>query len=885
MVEPTSRLAAALADRYRLERELGQGGMATVYLAEDLKHRRQVALKLLRPELSSLIGPERFLKEIEVTASLQHPHILPLHDSGSADGLLFYVMPYVAGESLRQKLTREKQLGVEEAVRITTQVASALDYAHRRNVIHRDIKPENILLHEGQALLADFGIALALRQAGGERITETGLSLGTPQYMSPEQAAGDRELDARSDVYSLGCVLYEMLAGEPPHTGPTVQAVIARVMHEEPRALSLARKTIPPHVEAAVRQAMAKLPADRFAGAAAFAAALANPGFTASAGTGGRAKRRRAAMPGIGAVVALALFLLLGIFLGRGTASGGPVTYDVALPDSAPIWFTGGSPWGEGWTALAVSPSGDFVVYVARRDTATELWYRSLLDTVARPIAGTRGAYYPMLSPDGERVAFFSGNQLQVMPLAGGTALALGEVDRPHGARWKSANQIWVSDRNSTSLRVFDPAARTSRAIASGPCFIPDALAEGRVLCGYREWPAAVVATVDTLDHADSQFLRLRSGGTADTAALLAGTDFRQLDRSLITFMSLDGALSAAEVDLLHLRAEAPVTVIPGVRREGFNGPGQYAVSPSGTLVYVPGDNAEIGAFVRLREGVEPEELPIPPAVHHRFDLSRNGSRLATALYGPDGMELWSYELATGRGERWLRGLYIGEPRWDPRGERLMVSILGRAGAKGVAVFGAPESSTGPDTLFDGQQDFEPFSWFADSLLLGDLVGASSTSARLDLRSNPPRVDSFPSERDQFLSTLSPDGRWLAYNGTSTGKWDVYLERFPGDGRRYKVSPAGGVEPLWRDARHLVFRSGVTWYEATVNPANSRPVGEPRLLFSDPRFLDTRGRSNVMAPDGSIIYLRGTDQTTRTFLRVVPRFADLVRRRVREVRQ
>jgi eukaryotic-like serine/threonine-protein kinase len=239
--------------------------MATVYLAEDLKHHRQVALKVLRPDLSALLGAERFLKEIEVTANLQHPHLLPLFDSGEAAGLLFYVMPYLTGESLRQKLVREKQLGIAEAVRIATQVASALDYAHRRNVIHRDIKPENILLQEGQALIADFGIALALRQAGGNRLTETGLSLGTPRYMSPEQATGDRELDARSDVYSLGCVLYEMLAGEPPHTGPTVQAVIAKVLTDRPRLVTELRSTVPVYVAEALEVALAKLPADRFA--------------------------------------------------------------------------------------------------------------------------------------------------------------------------------------------------------------------------------------------------------------------------------------------------------------------------------------------------------------------------------------------------------------------------------------------------------------------------------------------------------------------------------------------------------------------------------------------------------------------------------------------
>ena len=299
-------LASALADRYRLEREVGQGGMATVYLAHDIRHDRKVALKVLRAELSAILGAQRFLAEIKTTANLQHPHILGLFDSGEAGGLVFYVMPFVEGESLRARLVREKQLPVEDAVRIAREVADALDYAHRHGVIHRDIKPENILLHDGRALVADFGIALAAaRSDGGSRMTETGMSLGTPHYMSPEQAMGEREITARSDVYALGCVLYEMLTGEPPFTGPTAQAIFARVMTEEPRSLTLQRKTVPPHVEAAVLTALSKLPADRFSTAAQFGEALSRPGLaTVPIAPPGRPRREppAAACPGAGSL-------------------------------------------------------------------------------------------------------------------------------------------------------------------------------------------------------------------------------------------------------------------------------------------------------------------------------------------------------------------------------------------------------------------------------------------------------------------------------------------------------------------------------------------------------------------------------------------------------
>ena len=297
MPEITARLTTALADRYAIEREIGAGGMATVYLAEDLKHHRKVAVKVLRPELAAVLGAERFLKEIEVTANLQHPNILPLYDSGEADAFLYYVMPYIEGESLRDKLNREKQLAVEETVEIAKSVAGALSYAHERGVIHRDIKPENILLQAGQALVADFGIALAVSQAGGTRLTETGLSLGTPHYMSPEQALGDRELDARSDVYSLGATVYEMLVGDPPHMGSTVQAIIAKVLSETPSPITRARELVPPNVDAAVRQSLAKTPADRFHSAAEFAEALTNPAFTLQTAATQAAERAAPAEP------------------------------------------------------------------------------------------------------------------------------------------------------------------------------------------------------------------------------------------------------------------------------------------------------------------------------------------------------------------------------------------------------------------------------------------------------------------------------------------------------------------------------------------------------------------------------------------------------------
>ena len=272
-----ARLSAALGERYAIQRELGAGGMATVYLATDSKHDRPVALKVLRPELAAVLGAERFLQEIRISARLDHPHILTLIDSGGSDGLLWYVLPYVRGESLRARLNREKQLSVDAAITLGSQIARALDYAHRHGVIHRDVKPENVLLHEGEAVVTDFGIALAVREAGGPRLTGTGLSLGTPHYMSPEQASGMQDLDTRSDVYSLGAVVYEMLAGEPPHTGPTVPVVIAKLLTQQPTPLRLLRNSVPEAISQTVAKALAKVPSDRFSTALQFAEALERP--------------------------------------------------------------------------------------------------------------------------------------------------------------------------------------------------------------------------------------------------------------------------------------------------------------------------------------------------------------------------------------------------------------------------------------------------------------------------------------------------------------------------------------------------------------------------------------------------------------------------------
>src|SRR5438874_10374052 len=309
LIDPLARVQAALAGRYTIERELGRGGMATVYLAQDRKHHRQVAIKVLKPELAAALGPERFLREIDTAARLNHPHILPLHDSGEAEGFLFYVMPYVDGESLRDRLSREKQLPLGDALQIAREVADALSYAHSHDVVHRDIKPENILFEAGHAVVTDFGIARAITAAGGEKLTGTGIAVGTPAYMSPEQAAASARVDERSDIYSLGCVLYEMLAGEPPFTGPSAESIVRQHLAAAPPQVSAMRAAVPPAIDEAIVRALAKTPADRFATAAEFVVALAAPAPRVRA-TGRRTSRLAAGAAATLLAAAAGLFVL-----------------------------------------------------------------------------------------------------------------------------------------------------------------------------------------------------------------------------------------------------------------------------------------------------------------------------------------------------------------------------------------------------------------------------------------------------------------------------------------------------------------------------------------------------------------------------------------------
>jgi serine/threonine-protein kinase len=844
----TGQLKTALADRYVIERELGEGGMATVYLAHDVKHNRKVALKVLRPELAAVIGAERFLKEIEVTANLQHPHILPLHDSGEGDSFLYYVMPYVEGETLRARIDREKQLSINEAVEITRSVAAALDYAHRHGVIHRDIKPENVLVHDGQPLIADFGIALAVSHAGGTRLTETGLSIGTPHYMSPEQAMGDRELDARSDVYSLGAMLYEMLTGDPPHTGSTAQAIVAQILTEDPRPLTLRRKTVPPHVAAAVDQALQKLPADRFASAADFATALTNTAFTgttALAGSvpavkagAGRAVWRSAAIAFGAATLVLAAVATWGWLR---SVPRPVVRVSMAFPE-------GEAPAAAATLRFAMSSDGSRIVYAGPSETAAhQLWLRELDELNARPLPGTDGAQAPFFSPDGRRVAFFAGRpgDLKVVAIDGGPPQTIvPDSANPWGGTWAADGMVYFSVSEGIAARVPAGGGAVERLSVLDSTRndrehnFPDLLPNGRgaLLQVYRG--SAVSTDVGVV-----------SFETGEVKVLTQGIYARYVHPNRILYGTGGGTLLLAPFDPDRMELTAPgVALLDGVRVDNFSYTPQIALSQTGTLLYQAGigANSEQVAWVDLDGTAQ----PVDSAWMGDFSgmaLSPDGTQLAVSLYTGEGEEgLWVKRLDSGPLTRLtFEGSVNYRPAWTPDG-RSIAFISDRSGENQVWIKRA-DGSAAAELLLEDERQIDEVVWSRDGRWLVYRVGSGGTNTR-DIHAIRPGLDTVAwtvasSPFDDYSPALSPDGRWVAYVSTESGRPEVYVRPFPdADQAKWQVSVDGASEPVWSPRRRRLFYRTRRGDIAVVGLGSgpSLQVGTPQVLFTS---FSTEGES------------------------------------------
>jgi len=718
------RLTEALADRYRIEKEIGSGGMATVYLAQDLKHDRKVAVKVLKPELAAVLGAERFLSEIKTTANLQHPHILPLFDSGEADGFLFYVMPYVVGESLRAKLDREKQLAVDEAVGIAKAVASALDYAHRHDVIHRDIKPANILLHDGQPMVADFGIALAVRAAGGERLTETGLTPGTPQYMSPEQASGDREVDGRSDLYSLACVLYEMLTGELPHSGPTLQAVMARLLTDKPRPVTELRETVPGHVAATVHRALEKLPADRFVSAGAFAVSLDDAGASWPVATQRSTLGADLVGPGAQQVPSWALWALVAVIVGllatnlwswarfRGNVS--PARVERFLIDVPPdIEFLAND---DAASTFALSQDGSFLVYTGVREGQRQLFLRRLNEWEPIPITGTEGARTPFLSPDDERVGFFSEGILYSVPVVGGAPEKIMEIgtELVSGVSWGVHDSIAYSlpyqglfqvpgrGGNLRQLTALDTAA--GEVTHTLPHVLPDG--------------TGVLYTIGFAgDHYRTALLRFREAGSTILSEEAGGLGPRYIWTEEGAFLLVKpygaGELNAVRFDAARGRVLGDrFRVLEGLHKGLFDG-GNVGVSREGTLAYLSGTANLRFVWVDRQGTVSP--IPISPRPFRRPRLSPDGTRIAVEEPDGDHNQVFLYNLQGQRTRLTEEGSNTN-PIWSPGGEQ--VAFLSVRSGSGE-LFARRADNTGGTWRVASSQGAPvyPLSWAATGVL------------------------------------------------------------------------------------------------------------------------------------------------------------------------
>jgi serine/threonine-protein kinase len=850
-MDAVGQLSAALVGRYTVDREIGRGGMATVYLARDVRHNRKVALKVLNPELGAVLGVERFLAEIQVTANLQHPNLLPLFDSGEANGLLFYVMPFIEGESLRAMLAREKQLAIEDAVHIAAAIAGALDYAHRHGVIHRDLKPENILIHDGQPLVADFGIALAVSNAGGGRITQTGLSLGTPQYMSPEQATGDREIDGRTDLYSLGALTYEMLAGEPPHDGKTSQAIIAKVLTDRPRSIRLSRESVPLHVESAVMRALAKLPADRFHTAHEFADALQGKSFATAAlqaaPTAEQSPSRwRTALPwsvALTASVAGIVAATLAWRSGDRTAEARTLRYEISLPQNVDV-TTGRV------STVAIAPKGRYVVYVATRpDGSSRLHVRADDDLEPRPIAGSEGATSVSFSPDGTELVFTSGGALRKVPVTGGKVETI--TDAFVGLKtptWSPSGWIIASD-NKRLVKVPavggapEPMTRPDSAHGETAQFNPVALTDGKTVlyaAGGMGGATAARIGVATIDG-------------KSTILKLAGSYPLGVVDGFLIYATAAGTLMAAPFDASGPSVGEPVSLADQALSATAFGTTFAHMASDGSLVYVAGAMRRQAVLVSpngiVHELSEPGQYRSP-----RF--SPDGQQIAMSVGNESQRDVWLMRLPSASLTRFTFGSEINDrPEWKPdgsavlfrstRGARHGIWIATLAGGQPTPLFGRSEAHIDEGVMSpDGR----------NLIVQRDTIGNGETwIAALDGTNKFLRVDSAPGV---YGGRFSPDGKWVVFTASQTGAAteQVYVKPFPSLAKVAQVSLTGGGTPVWApDGKKIYYVNGHQLIAAIIGSEQPFTIASRTVVLSSGYDFQGIHADYDVARDGTIV--------------------------------
>ncbi|MDZ4259979.1 MAG: protein kinase, partial [Gemmatimonadales bacterium] len=785
------------------------------------------------------------------------PHILPLLDSGSVSlphpersegspALLYYVMPLVTGETLRARLERERQLPIADAVRIAREVASALDYAHRQGVIHRDIKPENILLHDGQAMVADFGIALAVQSAGGARMTQTGLSLGTPQYMSPEQAMGERQIDARSDVYALAAVTYEMLAGDAPFTGGSVQAIVAKIMTEKPTPVHTLRDTVPEHVEDAVLTGLAKLPADRFASAAEFASALGDEGSARTTATprnhashsavSGNRTRTVLLVAGVGVLAAA-----LGWF-GRGTA--------LTPADTAPIEFA--FRLGDGSKDrphITLSDDGRRIAMAVEDSTGvTRVVLRDIGSTALTAVVGTEGARDPAFSPDGEWLAFVRNGQVQKVPVAGGPTTVLVDSSSNSSAVWSVGGEwLYYTKQGDGLWRVPAAGGGAERLTTIDTTrqefnhWSPQALPGGKVII-YTSYTTP-------LSRARIEAVEIASGRKT---VLVEGAVYARYAGGIL-FYARDAAIFGVRLDPRTLEVEgAAIPVLEDVAWRAPDAIAGFAVAPNGTMVYLRESEWSVKNRVVWVDRSGATESAIPNIGHWAEPrLSPDARWIALSQTQPK-RDIWLYDRGRGVLSQLTRAPAAAfNPLWNLDSRSIIYTnedpvydlnhIPIDASSPSTVLYASPYDKRATSISPDGER--LAFVETVDRDLLGILPLGADTATRVDERS-----------ASQRSAMFSPDGRWLVYEEANRDEQSlVYARRLNGQSGRVQVSPGSGNQPRWaRGGREIVYRRGGAMLAVSFDPATG-DVGTPTTLFTlpDAGQVDSRSYGYDVTPDGS----------------------------------
>ena len=903
---------------YLMERELGRGGTSTVFLARDLKHDRPVAIKILRPDIAAVLGTDRFLSEIAIAARLHHPHILPLLDSGKANRLPYYVMPYVEGESLRGRLRREKFLPIQDAIRIATEVADALAYAHGHGIVHRDIKPDNILLENGHALITDFGIARAISEAGGERLTETGLAVGTAAYMSPEQADSAGEIDARADIYALGCVLYEMLTGDPPFVGSSAQAILARKATEPAPRLRAVRETITPSLESSILKALSRVPADRFSTANEFAHSLAkqrpatrseiavssapdktshdrlesaerssevppNPLSPQSGAAGtldGERTRRRLKMVLYGAIPILILTTAAAIWGWMRPEPSKPVVRYTLVIDSTEAIAGGGVESGR----IALSPDGSRVAYVG--GARWQLMIRQANQLRATVVRETEGVATPFFSPDGSRVGFLEMRRMRIVSINGGSPITVSDTLMGFsGASWGPDNFIYADGWGPGGLlrvearRAATPRGFTHLDTASGEVdhAWPDVLPNGKGVLFTITFNAR-----NGVERGISHAIAVADIPSGKHRVLLDDAMYPRYSTSgHLLYVTTNKRLMVVPFDQNSMKVTGEPTVVAEDVRLGLLGSADLAVSATGTLVYATGAGEGKWEVVWvIRDG---KARPVDPDWSSSTlmypALSPDGKWLAIARSATtEPINIWIKRLDQGPSiNLTLEGKENYSPAWTADGTSVTFTS-GRA-AGPFYLWTKRADGSAPAMLQLRERRNLSFSrWSPDGKWLVFQTDPAQSGAG-DILGLRPGIDSAPvplvaTKFTELAPALSPDGRWLAYSSNETGAFEIYVVPFPNTrDAKWAISTSGGIEPLWSHRGSELFYkdSSENLVAAEVKTKPTFSVARTTTLFPGRAFGSSRfgPQFAVASDDRRFLMIRPLETTSPDKLIVV----------------